>query len=42
MIPWTEATTTNIEAILHFEGEQIRHVQKVWNDHVMMKQVGWV
>jgi len=28
--------------VLHFEGERIRHVQKVWNDHEMMKQVGWV
>ncbi len=28
--------------ILHFQNERIRHAAKVWNDHEMMKQVGWV
>ena len=28
--------------VLQFEGERIRHVQKVWNDREMMKQVGWI
>jgi len=27
---------------LHFQNERIRHAAKVWNDHAMMKQVGWV
>ena len=28
--------------ILYFENERIRHAAKVWNDHEMMKQAGWV
>ena len=28
--------------ILHVENERIRHAEKVWNDHAMMLQAGWV
>ncbi len=28
--------------VLYFENERINHAEKVWNDHEMMKQVGWV
>ncbi|MCH2317549.1 MAG: ester cyclase [SAR202 cluster bacterium] len=28
--------------IMEFEGEQIRHMTKVWNDVVSLKQLGWM
>ncbi len=28
--------------VLYFENERINHAEKVWNDHEMMKQVGWI
>ena len=28
--------------IMDFEGDQIRHMTKVWNDGVSLKQLGWV
>jgi predicted ester cyclase len=40
--PTGKSMVSDCVLVLHFEGERIRHVQKVWNDHEMMKQVGWV
>ena len=28
--------------IMEFEGEQIRHMTKVWNNVVSLKQLGWM
>ena len=28
--------------IVEFEGEQIRHMTKVWNNVVSLKQLGWM
>jgi predicted ester cyclase len=28
--------------IMEFEGDQIRHMTKVWNDGVSLKQLGWM
>ena len=28
--------------IMEFEGEQIRHMTKVWNNVVSLKQLGWI
>ncbi len=28
--------------IMEFEGDQIRHMTKVWNDGVSLEQLGWV
>ena len=28
--------------IMEFEGEQIRHMTKVWNNVVRLKQLGWM
>lgn len=28
--------------VLHFQGDRIHHVDKVWNDHSVMQQAGWV
>ena len=28
--------------ILEFEGQQIRHMTKVWNNVVSLKQLGWM
>ena len=40
------ATGKEVEAdyvyIMEFEGEQIRHMTKVWNNVVSLKQLGWM
>ena len=28
--------------IMEFEGDQIRHMTKVWNDGFSLKQLGWI
>jgi predicted ester cyclase len=28
--------------IMEFEGDQIRHMTKVWNDVISLKQLGWI
>ncbi len=28
--------------IMEFEGDQIRHMTKIWNDGVSLKQLGWM
>ena len=28
--------------VMEFEGDRIRHVTKVWNDVVSLKQIGWM
>lgn len=40
--PTGKSMETHCVLILHFEGERIQHARKVWNDHELMKQVGWV
>ena len=40
--PTGKSMETHCVLILYFENERIRHATKVWNDHAMMKQVGWV
>ena len=40
--PTGKSMESNCVLILHFENERIRHATKVWNDHDMMKQAGWV
>ena len=40
--PTGKSMETNCVLVLHFEGDRIRHAVKVWNDHDMRKQVGWV
>jgi len=40
--PTGKSMETHCVLILYFENERIRHATKVWNDHEMMKQVGWV
>ena len=40
--PTGKSMTSQCVLVMHFEGDRIRHVQKVWNDHEMMKQVGWI
>ena len=40
--PTGKSMESHCVLILSFENERIRHATKVWNDHEMMKQVGWV
>jgi len=28
--------------VMQFEGERIRHMTKIWNDGISLKQLGWV
>ncbi len=28
--------------IMEFEGDRIRHMTKIWNDVVSLKQLGWM
>ena len=39
------ATGRSVEAdyvyVMDFDGDRIRHMTKVWNDGISMKQVGW-
>jgi len=40
--PTGKSFATSCFLALHFEGERIQHAAKVWNDHDMQKQAGWV
>ncbi len=28
--------------VMHFEGDKIRHMTKIWNDTISLKQLGWM
>jgi len=40
------ATGNSVEAhyvyVMEFEGDRIRHITKIWNDVVSLKQLGWM
>ena len=40
--PTGKSFATSCFLVLHFEGERIQHAAKVWNDHDMQKQAGWI
>ncbi|MFN2323745.1 MAG: ester cyclase [Trueperaceae bacterium] len=40
--PTGKSLQSHCVLILYFENELISHATKVWNDHEMMKQLGWV
>ncbi len=40
--PTAKQVETDYVYIMEFEGDQIRHVTKVWNDGVSLKQLGWM
>ena len=40
--PTGKCMESNCVLILHFENERIRHATKVWNDHDVSRQVGWL
>ena len=40
--PTGKEVETDYVYIMEFEGEQIRHMTKVWNNVVSLKQLGWM
>lgn len=40
--PTGKSMESNCILILDFENERIRHTTKVWNDHDVSRQVGWI
>ena len=40
--PTGKRVETDYVYIMEFEGDQIRHMTKVWNDGVGLKQLGWM
>ncbi len=40
--PTGKRVETEYVYIMEFEGDQIRHMTKVWNDGVGLKQLGWM
>ncbi len=40
--PTGKRVDTDYVYIMEFEGDQIRHMTKVWNDGVSLKQLGWM
>ena len=40
--PTGKSMESSCVLVLHFDGERIQHAAKVWNDHEVMKQLGWV
>ena len=40
--PTAKQVETDYVYIMDFEGDQIRHVTKVWNDGAGLKQLGWM
>ena len=40
-VPPTGKNEADYVYIMDFEGDQIRHVTKIWNDGISMKQLGW-
>ncbi len=40
--PTGKRVETDYVYIMEFEGDRIRHMTKVWNDGVSLKQLGWM
>ena len=40
--PTGKRVETDYVYIMEFEGDQIRHMTKIWNDVVGLKQLGWM
>lgn len=39
--PTTRALEADYVYVMQFDGDRIRHMTKVWNDGVSLKQLGW-
>ncbi len=42
VLPTGKEVKADYVYIMEFEGEQIRHMTKVWNNVVSLKQLGWM
>ena len=40
--PTGKRVETDYVYIMKFEGDQIRHMTKIWNDGICLKQLGWM
>jgi predicted ester cyclase len=39
--PTGKTAETDYVYVVHFEGDRIRHMTKVWNDGIALRQLGW-
>ena len=39
--PTGRRTSTDYVYVMQFEGDRIRHMTKIWNDAISLKQLGW-
>ena len=40
--PTGKAAASDFVHVMHFDGDRIRHMTKIWNDGWAMRQLGWV
>lgn len=40
--PTGKRTSTDYVYVMDFDGEKIRHMTKIWNSGIAMKELGWV
>ena len=40
--PTGNSVATEYVYVMDFEGDQIRHVTKIWNDTICLQQLGWM
>ena len=39
--PTGKKTKTDYVYVMHFEGDKIKHMQKIWHSGLAMKELGW-
>jgi len=39
--PTGKSTRTDYVYVMEFDGDKIRHMTKIWNDGITMRQLGW-
>jgi hypothetical protein len=40
--PTGNAVTADYVYVMSFDGDKIRHMTKIWNDGISLKQLGWM
>ena len=40
--PTGKSATADYVYVMEFDGDKIRHMTKIWNDGITMRQLGWV